>query len=73
MKTSNFYRLYVDGDRCNVLLNAQNMADALRLASVYIDDESICNVKVVYAHEKGIDLEEVKSCDIISFSEKGVL
>lgn len=72
MKMSNFYRLYVDGYRQDVLINTDNMSDALRLASGYIDDEPTCRVKVVYAHEKTIDLEEVKSC-VVSFSEKGVL
>ena len=70
---SNFYRLYVDGCRYNVLLNADNMADALRLTSMCICDETVCNVKVVYTHERCIDLEEVRSCDIISFGEKGGL
>lgn len=81
MKTSNFYRLYVDGYRKNVLINADNMVDALRVASMYIDDETIYNVRVVrshetsievvYAHEKSINLEEIRKCDILTLGKGG--
>ena len=71
MKTSNFYRLYVDGYRENVLINADNMTDALRVSSMYLDGEQVCNVKLVYAHKKSIDLEEVRSCTLLSLGKGG--
>lgn len=72
MKTSKFYRLYVDGRRWYVLINADNMADALRVTSMYLDDDDVRNVKLVYTHEKDIDLEEVRNCTILALG-KGVL
>ena len=71
MKTSNFYRLYVDGYRENVLINADNMTDALRVASIYIDGETVCNVRLVQADEKSIDLEEVRNCDLLTLGKGG--
>lgn len=71
MKTSNFYRLYVDGRRWFVLINADNMSDALRVASMYLDDDDVRNVKLVYAHEKDIDLEEVRNCTILALGKGG--
>ena len=71
MKTSNFYRLYVDGYREDVLINADNMTDALRLAGMYLDGETVCNVRLVQAHEKSIDLEEVRNCDLVTLGKDG--
>lgn len=79
MKTSNFYRLYVDGYRDEVLINTDNMADALRVASMWLDrvasmlheDETTCNVRLVRAHEKSIDLEEIRNCAILTLGKEG--
>ena len=71
MKTSNFYRLYVDGYRENVLINTDNMTDALRVAGIYLDGETVCNVRLVQAHEKTTDLEEVRKCSIMSLGKGG--
>ena len=71
MKKSNFYRLYVDGYRENVLINADDMSDALRVSSMCLDGETVCNVRLVRAHEKSIDLEEVRNCDILTYNKRG--
>lgn len=71
MKKSNFYRLYVDGYREDVLINADNMTDALGISSIYLDGETVCNVRLVHAHEKSIDLEEVRNCTILALVKGG--
>lgn len=71
MKTSNFYRLYVDGYRENVLINADNMTDALRVASMHLNGNKVCNVRIIQAHEKSIDLEEVRNCFILALGKGG--
>ena len=65
---SKFYRLYVNGCKEDVLIYANNMTDALHLAGNSVDETSEC-VKVVFADEKTITMDEVRTCVITSFSE----
>lgn len=58
---SKFFRLYVNGEKMNVLINADNMGDALMVASMVITDETTDTVRVKLTRDDEITIGEIRS------------
>lgn len=58
---SKFFRVYVNGEKMNVLINADNMGDALMVASMVITDETADTVRVKLTRDDEITIGEIRS------------